>query len=75
MVRDRPTGRGDPSPDEQTGGVNIRRRITFPGTIRRNGNSFYITVPGQYLAKMGLGEGDDVDITVARPSDEEETEG
>ena len=60
---------GDRSPESLTGGGSIRTRITFPATIRKNGNSFYITVPGQYLAKMGLGEDDDVDITVARPSD------
>lgn len=49
------------------GGECIRTRITFPGTIRRNGNSYMITVPGQYLEKLNLKAGDDVDITIALP--------
>lgn len=50
------------------GGECMRTRFQFPGTIRKNGNSFYITIPGQYLAKMDLKEGDDVDISISLPA-------
>lgn len=53
--------------DATKGGECMRTKIQFPGTIRKNGNSFYITVPGQYLAKMDLREGDDVDISISLP--------
>ncbi len=59
---------GSASSDAMKGGECMRTRLHFPGTIRKNGNSFYVTVPGQYLAKMDLKEGDDVDITISLPA-------
>ena len=53
------------------GGERIRSRITFPGSIRRNGNSYMVTVPVQYLAKLGLEDGADVDVTISLPPDTE----
>ena len=65
---------GSASSDAMKGGECMRTRIHFPGTIRKNGNSFYVTVPGQYLAKMDLKEGDDVDITISLPADNAEVD-
>lgn len=56
-----------PAVGPMKGGECIRTKITFPGTIRKNGNSFMITVPGQYLEKLNLKAGDDVDITITLP--------
>lgn len=63
---------GSASSDAMKGGECMRTRIQFPGTIRKNGSSYYITVPGQYLAKMGLKEGDDIDLTISLPADNAE---
>lgn len=49
------------------GGECIRTRITFPGTISRNGNSYMITVPAKYLEKLNLKKGDDIDVTISLP--------
>jgi len=59
---------GSASSDVVEGGKCLRRRLQFPGTIRKNGSSYYVTIPGQYLAKMGLKEGADVNITISLPT-------
>ncbi len=59
---------------EINGGECLRTRIQFPGTIRKNGSSYYVTVPGQYLAKMDLKEGDDVDIRITLPDSDAPSE-
>ena len=58
--------------DQIKGGECIRTRITFPGTISKNGNSYTISVPAKYLAKLNLKKGDDVDVTISLPEAEEE---
>lgn len=57
--------------DNAAGGETIRAAVTFPGTIRRNGGSFLVTVPRDYLNKMGLEAGDDVDVTLTIPPSRE----
>lgn len=51
----------------QKGGECIRTKITFPASIRKNGNSFMITVRREYVEKMNLSDGDDVDVTISLP--------
>ena len=38
----------------QKGGECIRTKITFPASIRKNGNSFMITVRREYVEKMSF---------------------
>lgn len=59
---------------EIEGGECMRTKIQFPGTIRKNGSSYYVTIPGQYLAKMDLTEGDDVDIRISLPDSDASSE-
>lgn len=53
--------------DIAAGGESIRAALVYPGTIRKNGGSYLITVPREYLEKMGLDVGDDVDVRLTIP--------
>ena len=50
------------------------RRIAktiFPGKLARTGNTKYISVPTQVIERMGLKEGDYLDVTITWPEMQE----
>lgn len=47
--------------------IATRSELTFAATIRKNGSSYYVTISNTDLRKMGLSDGDDVDIIVKLP--------
>ncbi|MDY0237143.1 MAG: hypothetical protein RBR71_14055 [Gudongella sp.] len=51
------------------GGEIIARRknATFPANIKKIGNGYFVPVPKDYVEKLQLSEGDDVDVTVSLP--------
>ena len=44
-----------------------RKSATFPANIKKIGNGFFVPVPKDYVEKLQLSEGDDVDVTVSIP--------
>ncbi|MCB5286069.1 MAG: hypothetical protein LHW45_10855 [Candidatus Cloacimonetes bacterium] len=44
-----------------------RRTVGFPATIKKIGNGYFLSIQKNYVEKMELSEGDDVDVTVSLP--------
>ena len=55
----------------------IRRiaRTVYPGEFKRSGNLRYIAVPSSVIDRMGLREGDYLDVTLTWPETEEVDDG
>lgn len=55
------------------GGVPIRRiaRTSFPGKFSKKGSLRYIAVPNSVEERMGLKEGDYLDVVISWPITEE----
>ena len=54
----------DKSEEPSDPGKRMRDSITYPGTIKKIGNTFHVIVPKDYVVKAGWGDGDDVDVTI-----------
>lgn len=48
----------------------MRTEISFPGKIRKLGNSYAVIVQKSWAESMGLEPGDDVDVTITVPQGE-----
>ena len=46
-------------------------KTIFPGKLARTGNTKYISVPTQVIERMGLKEGDYLDVTITWPEMQE----
>ena len=46
-------------------------KTVFPGKLARTGNTKYISVPTTVIERMGLKEGDYLDVTITWPRMEE----
>ena len=51
----------------------MRKKITYPATIKPIGNTYHIIVPKEYMQKCGCTDGEDVDVTIEsmRDTDQE----
>ena len=51
----------------------MRKKITYPATIKPIGNTYHIIVPKEYMQKCGWTDGEDVDVTIesTRDTDQE----
>ena len=49
-----------------------RKSITYPGEIKKIGNTFHVIVPKAYVLKCGWSDGTDVDVTISEPPSEDD---
>ena len=68
--RSRITHRGETAGGmRMTGGESMARRktVTFPANVKKIGNGYFIAIQKDYMEKLDLSEGDDVDVSVSIP--------